>query len=971
MKTSHALIYFRASSVVSLVILAPFGLACGLVESNLLPARSDATINPRYGTLPVSFEPNRGQANPEVDFLARSDGYELFLTPSETVLLLQKRSRQTAKRASESAVASALRMKLVKASPASPASGLDQLPGKKNYLIGSDRARWHRDIPTYGKVQYQNVYRGVDIVYYGNQRHLEYDFIVAPGTDPSVINLQFDGQEDLFVNQEGELVLTLVTGEVRFHKPLAYQRNATSKRPVAASYIVSEDCNVSFRVGGYDRRESLVIDPILSYSTFIGGSSGEGANAIAVDKAGNTYIVGHTFSANYPITPNAFIPTPTRAFVTKLNQDGSALVYSTFFGAVDQIPTDEAVAIAVDAAGHAYVTGNTSSVNFPTTSNAYDRTCGTDGTCNGNKTDAFLSVFNTTGSDLIYSTYFGGSDLDAADAITLDGAGKAYLAGTTFSNDLPIRSAAQPTCGGGSFLPCVDAFVAKFDIGLPGVSGLVYSTYLGGNGDDRAGGIAVDSNGNAYTTGQTLSTNFPTSVGAFDTTCGDDGLCDDINSVSPGPDAFVTKLNPSGNARIYSTYLGANGYDIGNSIALDSAANAYVTGLTQSTDFPVTAGAFGPRLRGIEDAFVTIVNSTGNQLRASTYLGSNGEDIGVSVALDAAGNIYVAGTTDFDDFPVTPNRIFEFRGGEDAFVTKFSRSLGVLIYSTYLGGSEDDLATGLALSSAANSSPSFTTGQRLKPVYTYVTGTTHSPDFPTTPGAFDRTCGTDGICNDDRNDVFVTRLQLPDTAILFAAAQVSNDFLVFSTHVGTTTPRQTVTLTSLGTAPLLINSITVDGDFAQTNNCGSSLAPGAQCQINVTFTPSHPGIQINQVMINDNAADSPQIIHLHGTGISNASASLSPGNINFGNQPIGIPSSPRIETITSTGSSDLIITSVWVGPPFSQTNNCLDHPLHPGDTCTVNIVYTPLQTGGDYTIFQLQDNTPNFNAAAITGNGVP
>ena len=751
--------------------------ACDLRKSgNNVPAvLSQAQATTGYGKLPLSFEANRGQVDPRVNYLAAGQGYKLFLTSNEAVLLMRGRSAET----TASATSSILRMALVGGNVAAPAAGLESLAGKVNYLLGNDPTKWHRDIPTYGKVEYKGVYPGINLVYYGNQQQLEYDFVVAPGIDPSVIKLQFNGPEQLRLDQAGDLVMTFSSGELRFRRPVAYQGGAQLKQPVTAAYKVSNDNRVSFQFGDYDRSQALIIDPILSYSTFIGGSSGEGANGIAVDNAGNAYIVGATLSTDFPITAGAFNPIFTRIFVTKLNRTGSALVYSTYFGAVTQFPLDEAVGITVDGAGQAYITGNTPSPDFPVTANAFDTTCGTDGTCNGGNADAFLSVLNAAGSDLVYSTYLGGSKRDEGGAVTLDSSGKAYITGTTFSSNLSVLNAAQPTCGGGTFAPCLDAFVARFDTTLSGVSSLLYSTYLGGNGDDRGHGIAADSSGNAYVTGETISSNFPTSPGAFDTTCGDDGLCDDINSVSPGPDAFVTKLNATGSTLLYSTYLGANGHDIGNGIAVDSRGEAYVTGLTQSTDFPVGPAAFGPRLRGIEDAFVTVMNATGRP-RASTYLGSNGEDIGAAIAVDAKGNAYVTGTTDFDDFPITPDRVFDFGGGEDAFVTKLDRKLAILIYSTYLGGSQDDFATGLALSHG----------------FTLVAGSTHSPNFPTTPGAFDRTCGTDGICNDDLNDVFVTRFMLPNTATLFAAAQLSNDFLAFSANVGNTSPPQAVALTN-------------------------------------------------------------------------------------------------------------------------------------------------------------------------------
>ena len=941
--------------------LSASGLAIAFLAINQLfdpPARSAAAEKsapaPDFGGSPISFEANHGQTDPQVDFLAQGPGYQLFLSSNDVTLLMENRSGKTLPRAVS------LRMKLRGAIETEHGQGLQELAGRKNYLVGNDPAKWRRDIPLFAKIRYPEIYHGIDIVYYGNQRQMEYDFVLKPDADPAQIGLEFEGSHDLRVDEQGDLVIGFDMGELRFHRPVAYQSELEKKTPVEVAYQLVGDHSVRFRVGEYDTGRQLVIDPILSYSTFIGGSSGEGGNGIAVDSAGNAYIIGTSLSADYPVTAGAFSSASPGIIVTKLNPQGSALVYSTFVGGTAIGFGDEGLAIAVDSAGQATITGNTISRDFPTTANAFDQTCGTDGMCNqdlfGVNGDAFLTVFNAAGSNLVYSTFIGGTDLDFGRAVTIDRAGKTYVAGSTLSKDLPTRGAAQTRCGGGTFLPCADGYVAKFDTHLSGAASLIYMTYLGGKGDDIAQAVAGDKSGNAYVTGQTISLNFPTTAGALDTTCGDDGRCDDINSVSPGPDAFVTKINSSGSSLVYSTYLGANGWDIGAGIAVDNRGTAYVTGLTQSTDYPTTNGAFSKTLGGIEDAFVTLVNATGTGLTASTYLGGEGEDTGSGIAVDRSGNAYVVGTTDSPNFPTTPDRVFGFAGGEDAFVTKLESNLAILIHSTYLGGSQDDFGAGIALSRNA----------------TFVTGSTHSPGFPTTRSAFDRTCGTDGICNDDLNDVFVTRFVLPETATLFASAELSETFFDFgAVNVGMTSPPKVSILKSTGDAPLLITSIVATGDFAQTNDCPSSLAPGAQCSIGITFTPTATGGRVGKVTVTDNAANSPQIITLTGNGISNAKATLIPGDIDFGNVKIGTQSLPMTETVKSVGTSDLVITSVFVGQPFFQTNDCIGHPIPPGGQCTVSIVYKPTEVGGDFTIFQLTDNTSQFNAANITGNGVP
>jgi hypothetical protein len=751
MKITHVLRLSFATTLLACGAAIVGGLVWGTARQpgqlNSASTKKDTAV--AFAALPMSFESNQGQTDPHVNYLACGSGYTLFLSPSEVTFLMRSGPRQGA--SNDPAESAVLRMNLLGSDPAAPVSGWKKSAGRKNYLVGNDRSRWQRDIPMYGKVKYSAVYPGIDLLYYGNQERLEYDFVVAPGADPTAIQFQLDGPDQVGVDEHGDLVLKLGAGEFRLHQPVAYQAKGQSKDMVKAAYKVAGK-QVSIKLGDYDRSKELVIDPILSYSTFIGGSSVEGGNGIAVDSVGNAYIVGTSLSTNYPVTAGAFSSASPGIVVSKLNPRGSALVYSTFVGGTAIGFGDQGFAIAVDANGQATITGDTISRDFPTTANAFDQTCGTDGMCNqglfGVNGDTFLTVFNAAGSDLVYSTFVGGTDLDFGRAVTIDRAGKTYLAGYSFSQDLPADGGAQPDCNSGTFAPCFDGFVAKFDTALSGAASLVYLTYLGGDGDDIVQGVAADRSGNAYVTGQTVSTNFPTSAGAFDTTCGDDGRCDDINSSSPGPDAFVTKLNATGSIIVYSTYLGANGHDIGAGIAVDSRGTAYVTGLTQSTDFPTTTGVFSKTLSGIEDVFVTMVNATGTGLTASTYLGGQQEDTGSGIAVDRKGNAYVVGTTDSSNFPTTPDRVFGFGGGEDAFVTKLDSKLATLIHSTYLGGSQDDFGNGIALSRNA----------------TYVTGSTHSPGFPTTAGAFDRTCGTDGICNDDQDDVFVTRFVLPDTA---------------------------------------------------------------------------------------------------------------------------------------------------------------------------------------------------------------
>ena len=670
----------------------------GLAYKPYFPAKTPAANKPQvvenYGKLPLSFEANRGQTDNRVDFLSRGSGYTLFLIPTEAVLALRKPAASEVGKVesngdTEEAV---LRMKLVGANPSPRVSGLEELPGRSNYFIGNDPAKWRTNVPHYAKVQYKDVYPGVNLVYYGNQRQLEYDLIVAPGANPEAIQLAFEGEDKLEIDAQGDLVLHTGGEEVRLHKPLVYQEVEGVRREIAGSYVLNGGRQVGFQVAAYDAGKPLIIDPVLSYSTYLGGRGDDSGWGIAVDASANAYVTGSTGSADFPTASpfQAALGRGTDAFLTKLNAAGTALVYSTYLGGSGQ---DSGTGIALDAAGNAYVTGQTSSTDFPTV-NPFKAACPF--RC----TDAFVTKLNAAGSALVYSTYLGGGGGDGGFAIAVDASGNAYVTGFTQSADFPTANPIQPAHGGGE----TDAFVTKLNaIG----NSLIYSTYLGGSDADFPEGIAVDTSGNAYVTGSTNSTDFPTASA--------------IQAANAGfRDVFVTKLNAPGNALVYSTYLGGSGFDGGRGIAVDSSGNACVTGETFSTDFP-TASPIQPALGDRSDAFVTKFNSAGSALVYSTYLGGIGWDGGLGIAVDASDNAYVTGLTGSPDFPTaSPFQPFQrVAFGGDAFVTKLNATGDVLVYSTYLGGSGDEnpnSRAGIAVDASGNA---------------YVTGVTESTDFPT------------------------------------------------------------------------------------------------------------------------------------------------------------------------------------------------------------------------------------------------
>jgi hypothetical protein len=718
-------------------------VAAGAIATSdaALPARdasapptitATARFNRSYEKLPLNFERNEGQTDQRVKFLARGRGYSLFLTPTEAVLALRKPAEQTrvpgaafsqlkeqklADMKSEEAV---LHISLAGANRDPKIDGIDSLPGKVNYFVGHDPAKWRTNVMTYSSVKYRDIYRGVDLIYHGSdQRQLEYDFVLAPGADPRRIELSFAGANRLRLDADGNLVVSIAGGEIVEHRPVVYQDIGGIRRRVAGGYELTNGHTVAFKLAVYDHRQSLTIDPSLAYSTYLGGSGEDrpnGSNSIAVDSSGNVYVVGITDSSNFPTTAGALQTTNAGgydAFVSKLNSSGSALIYSTYLGGSGD---DYGNSIAVDSSNNAYVIGFTNSSNFPTTAGAFQTSNG------GGSNNAFVSKLNSSGSALIYSTYLGGSGDDVGTAIAVDSSGNAYVAGATDSSNFPITAGAFQTTLAGAY----NAFVSKLN---RGGSALVYSTFLGGNVQDYGEGIAVDSSGNAYVTGYTESSNFPTTAGALQTTYGG-GFAD----------VFVTKLNSSGSTLDYSTYLGGSGNDNGNGIAVDSSGNAYVVGITDSSNFPTTAGAFQTTNAGGYDAFVSKLNSSGSALIYSTYLGGSGNDNGQGIGLDSSGDAYVSGGTSSTDFPTTAGAFqTTLAGSQNAFVSKLNGSGSALTYSAYLGGSGNDDGLGIAVDSAGNA---------------YVFGLTDSSNFPTTPGAFQTTFGGGAF------DAFVTKIAL-------------------------------------------------------------------------------------------------------------------------------------------------------------------------------------------------------------------
>jgi hypothetical protein len=897
----------------------------------------------RYQQFPLSFEPNLNQTNAEVKFLARGDGYILFLTGKDAVFSMGRTAASKA----------VMSMSLLGANENPRFSGMDELPGKSNYIIGNQPEKWHTNIPNYRKVSEKNIYPGIDLVYYGTQRQLEYDFVIAPGANPSKIQIAFKGANNLHTDANGDLVLSAAgSDDVRLHKPVAYQQIGDEKQLVAANYILKGNGAVEFGVGNYDASRPLIVDPILAYSTYLGGSGIDGANAIAIAPDNTAFVAGSTFSSDFPtvhaLQPNegGGVDFPQDAFVSKISADGSTLLYSTYLGGENE---DSANGIAVDNSGNAYVTGKTISPHFPVTlTNSINSLCGGDGRCgtsfntlNLMVTNAFVSKLNAAGSGLIYSGFLGEYENVIGQAIAVDNDGNAYVTGETTANFVPTvvitppnvppppfpisASAFQTTFGGGT----VNAFVTKID---PTGTTILYSSYLGGEIEDIGYGIALDSNANAYVTGLTYSTAFPTTPGALQVANGGAG------------DAFVTKVNADASALLYSTFIGGSGLDQGNGIAVDSSGNAYVAGLTNSASFGFAPNGFQTTNQGEGDAFVAKLNTTGH-LSYFTYLGGTKADAATGIAVDSTDNAYITGSTVSTDFP-TAGAVFQpqYGGGNaDSFVAKLDPTGKTLVYSSYLGGTNTELASGIAVDTSGSA---------------YITGQTCSEDFPLANPLQDVPGGN---C-----DAYVAKVSI------LAGFALNPAGLVFSAQsLNTTSQSQTVTVTN-GDNPQTISSIVISGanagDFAETTTCGSALAVGANCTITVSFTPTAPGLRKASLTITDSAPGSPQVLNLSG---NTSTVTLSSSSLAFGFQQVGIPSAPQAVTVTNSGSTALLISSISASGDFSETDDCVKAALQPNTNCVIQVTYTPSAAVGSIGAVTLTDNGSGSPQVILaTGTGV-
>jgi len=670
-----SIILLGAMLIVSIMpVLAELNLTNSSQNISLSPsAINNESVQASMLKLPLSFIENRGQSSSDVKFMIKTSSQIVFFAPSEVVFALSGGNNS-----------SIVHMGFEGSKPCQ-IIGEDQLPGTANFFIGNDSSKWVTEIPTYSAIRYEDLYPGIDLAFKGTEGNLKHELLLKPGADPAKIVMVYSGHDDLSIDKNGSILIKTAAGNLTDSAPFCYQDVNGSRAIVEGKYRKVDDKKIGFEISNYNHGLPLVIDPLLRYSTYLGDRNFDQGAGIAVDSSGNVYVAGVTNSTSFP-TENAFQPTNGGmfdTFVAKLNPAGNELVYSTYLGGSDD---DWGNGIALDSRGSAYVTGWTTSTNFPA-KNPYQA-------ANAGGSDAFVARLNPAGNELAYSTYLGGSVDDFGNGITVDRGGNAYVTGQASSKNFPIKNAYQPANAGGS-----DAFVAKLS---PTGNKLIYSTYLGGSDRDDGRAIAIDYSDNAYVTGQTNSTNFPTR-----------------NAYQPKNggkfDVFVTKLSSTGNKLAYSTYLGGSNSDVGYGIDVDRRGDSYVTGFTTSENFP-TKNPYQPTIAKCSDAFVTELSHAGSELIYSTYLGGDSCDVGYGIDVDYRGNAYVAGIAPSTDFPTKNPYQVANAGGCDVFVAKLNPAVNKLVYSTYLGGSGEDWGKGIALDSRGNA---------------YVAGWTDSTNFPT------------------------------------------------------------------------------------------------------------------------------------------------------------------------------------------------------------------------------------------------
>lgn len=945
----------RIRNVVRLILSSILMVTAAFAQETVrgLPSNASTTLNAEsnsnYAKVSSVFEANQGQVDPQVKFLFRGQGYTAFLTSGSMVVSLRPvnlgpmpktRTVPSTKKPSPGS-GTTMQFRLSGAAQNPAVVGEDQKPGKVNYFIGRNPTNWHTNVPIFGRVRYKNVYPGIDLVYYGSGRQLECDFALSPGANPNQIQFEIAGANQLRVDGTGALLLKANGGELQFKSPIVYQESNGQRVVVNGGYVVSDPTHFSFRVAHYDATKPLVIDPVLVYSTYLGGSGTDQPAGIAVDSTGSVYIAGSTNSPDFPLATLGSLPTgEDHVFVAKLDPTGSNLVYSDYIGGSNQ---DLGFALTLDSADDVYVSGSTESADFPVV-NPYQSSL--PGLYSG-----FLTKISANGSSLLYSTYLGGNAYDQPSSVAINSSGEVYVAGFTTSQNFPMSNAYQPTVSpnqGGVY--GAYGFVTKFSADG---SSLLYSTYLGGNSNvstcpqgncwpsplSLVYGIAVDPNDNAYVAGISNTYNFPTTSGAY--------LTNDSAPLNTMV-SFVSKFTSAGSLD-YSTYLyGASGASAQiAAIAVDSSGSAYVTGEAPSDGtFPVTSTTicdpdvyFGACGYG----FITKFDPTGSTLQYSTFLGPYNGAFPYAIALDQNKDAYVLCLTSSSTFSIQ-NGIELYTSADDLLVAEIDPVASAEVFATYLGGSVAQYPAGIAVDSSGS---------------LYVGGQTLSTDFPVTSAAFQDSLA--GAAN-----AFVLKIG-PNSAPAFTASPALLQYSV--QQVGTTSSPQTVLLRNMGSSPLLISSISVNGDFAETDDCGSSVPAAASCSFSVTFTPTGAWTRPGAIQVQDDATGSPHLINLAGIG-SGGMAGFAPASVIFPTQPVGTSSPAQTVSLTNSGNAPLNISSIQASGDYAQSNTC-PATLAPSLGCTIGITFTPTASGtrsGTLTVNDDAYGSPQIVNLAGTGS---
>lgn len=919
-------------------------------------AQVAATWN-KYGKLPLVFEPNEGQADASVRYLSRSSGQLLLLKENEAVLQLH---------AGRNGDSSSLRIEFAGANRAARLEGMGKEEGRSNYFIGNDPANWRTNVGNFQAVSYQELYSGVNLLFYGNQGHLEYDFVVSPGEDYRKIRLRLVGGTPR-LEKDGSLTIAVGPEAVHIFAPKIYQVKDGSQVEIAGGFQLRKSL-LSFWVNTYDHNLPLIIDPILTYSTYVAGSQGEQAADIAIDAAGNAYITGFTFSSDFP-TSKPLQPTckacPNNAtvFVTKMNPAGTALVYSTFLGGSGY---DQGRSITVDAMGDAIVGGFAGSSDFPT-KNPIQPLGGSQG---------FLASISPDGSSLNFSTYIGGTKGGTSiSTVTTDSSGNVYGAGTTDASDFPTTPSSN-VIGVPPTYPLSDMFVVK----LTPVGTLTFATTIGPDPTQQqfntifypanGRGIATDGDGSVYL-GGAASQGLPVTSGAFQTTyTGPQPYCGTCTM------GFVLKLKPDGSAFTYATYLGGTGGDQVAGLALDAARNVYVTGNTTSQDFPTTAGSFLPTMpigqsgQVFGQMFVTKLNPAGTSLVYSTYLGGALDfafglsNLALGIAVDGNGEAFTTGVTTSTAFPLKnalqttlPPGNFGFPGPA-TYVTELNAAGSGLLFSTFFSGSTSTQVAGIALDSRASAQAA------------YITGVTFDVDFPTTPGAF-QTSIVSPPPYSEPSHAFVTKFDLATPSPTVCADQASL-YLFASVNASPTTAP--VILTNCGNAPLTIISIETTSIFSESNNCTVAIQPGQSCTVNVSFLPTQRGTFAGRLTISSNAPIQPLLIPIQAQAVAPV-VQLSTMVLQLDDLLVGTHGVAGTVIVFNVGDDLLQFKSVRLtsdkGDFTVDASECSSAPVQPSSGCVVLVTFHPKAPGLRTATLVFTDNALDSpQSVAIQGMGI-